>query len=337
MTLKVLELFGGIGAPRAALERLGVDFEIVDYVEIDKFAVNSYNAIYNESYDPQDITEWDKEIDVDMIFHGSPCQDFSLAGNQAGGEEGTETRSSLMWHTVRIVDKLKPKYVIWENVKNVLSKRHKPTFDKYIDKMTELGYSSYYEVLNSKDFGVPQNRERVFVISILDRHTLYMFPQHYKLEKRLKDVLESEVDEKYYLSEKMERYIMGNAVNPNLKDQINRGNMSLNKEVAYTINTTQSRRVGATNYITDDLKERTVNDYLKIRNATKKGYVEAGDGDGVDLAYPTSKTRRGRVQKGISHTLTTDDSKATVVTDSALRIRKLTPKECWRLMDFDDE
>ena len=119
--LKVIELFGGIGAPRQALQKLGIDFEVVDYVEIDKYAVKSYNAIYNENYEPQDITQWDKDIEVDLIMHGSPCQDFSLAGKQAGGDEGTGTRSSLMYETIRIVEKLKPKFVIWENVKNLLS------------------------------------------------------------------------------------------------------------------------------------------------------------------------------------------------------------------------
>ena len=107
--LKLLELFGGIGACSKALERLGIDYEIVDYVEIDKYAVKSYNAIHNTNFEPQDITTWDKDIKVDLIMHGSPCQDFSVAGKQAGGDEGSGTRSSLMYETIRIVDKLKPK------------------------------------------------------------------------------------------------------------------------------------------------------------------------------------------------------------------------------------
>jgi len=186
--MKVLELFGGIGSPRKSLERLGISHEVVDYVEIDKYAVKSYNAIYFESYKPQDITKWDKDIEVDMIFHGSPCQDFSIAGKGKGGVEGTETRSSLMWHTVRIVEKLKPKYVIWENVKAVLNKNHKPTFDKYLEQMEALGYTNYYQVMNSKDYGIPQNRERVFTVSILDDQD-FTFPPKQKLKLRLKDML----------------------------------------------------------------------------------------------------------------------------------------------------
>ena len=107
--IKVLELFGGIGACTKAFERLGIDFEVVDYVEIDKYAVKSYNAMHNTNYEPQDIQKWDKNIYVDFIMHGSPCQDFSLAGLQAGGDEGSGTRSSLMYETIRIVEKLKPK------------------------------------------------------------------------------------------------------------------------------------------------------------------------------------------------------------------------------------
>lgn len=159
--LKVLELFGGIGACTQALKLNGVDFTVVDYVEIDKYACKSYNAINNTNFEPQDITEWDKDIDVDLIMHGSPCQDFSLAGLGRGGDEGSGTRSSLMYETLRIVEKLRPQYVIWENVKNVISKKHKHNFDKYIARMEELGYQNFYQVLNAKDYGVPQNRESI--------------------------------------------------------------------------------------------------------------------------------------------------------------------------------
>lgn len=202
--LKVLELFAGIGACSKALERLGIEHEIVDAVEIDKYAIESFNAIHNTNFEPQDITKWNKDIEVDLIMHGSPCQDFSVAGKGAGGDEGTGTRSSLMYETIRIVEKLKPQYVIWENVKNVLSKKHKHNFDNYINRLKELGYNSYYQVLNSKDYGIPQNRERVFTISIRkDINKGYIFPSKQELKLRLKDMLENKVDEKYYLSDKM--------------------------------------------------------------------------------------------------------------------------------------
>lgn len=199
--LKVLELFGGIGACTAALKRLGIDFEVVDYVEIDKYAVASYNAINETNFEPQDITKWDKDIEVDLIMSGSPCQDFSLAGLGKGGDKGSGTRSSLMYENIRIIEKLKPKYVIWENVKNLLSKKHIHNFNAYLEAMEELGYYSYYQVLNAKDYGIPQNRERVFTISIRkDINNLFTFPPKQELKLKLKDLLEDEVDEKYYLS-----------------------------------------------------------------------------------------------------------------------------------------
>lgn len=207
-SLKVLELFAGIGACSKALERLEIPHEIVDAVEIDKFAIKSFNAIHGTNFEPQDITKWDKDVEADLIMHGSPCQDFSIAGKQAGGDEGSGTRSSLMYETLRIVAKLKPKYVIWENVKNVLSAKHRPNFDAYQKRMEQLGYINFYQVLNAKDYGVPQNRERVFTVSIRRDKKMsglsdpqFEFPEKQPLGKRLKDVLEEKVDEKYYLSD----------------------------------------------------------------------------------------------------------------------------------------
>ena len=126
--ISVLELFGGIGACTKALKNIGMNVNVVDYVEIDKYAVKSYNAINETNFEPQDITKWSKDINIDLIMHGSPCQDFSVAGKQAGGDEGSGTRSSLMYETIRIIEKLHPKYIIWENVKNLLSKKHKHNF-----------------------------------------------------------------------------------------------------------------------------------------------------------------------------------------------------------------
>lgn len=197
--IKILELFGGIGACSSALTRLGIEYEIADYVEIDKYAVKSYNAIHGTNFGPQDITTWDKDIEVDLIMHGSPCQDFSLAGKQAGGDKNSGTRSSLMYETIRIVEKLKPKYVIWENVKNLLSKKHRHNFDAYLETMKQLGYTNYYQVLNAKDYGIPQNRERVFTVSIRkDIDTRFEFPPKQPLKLKLKDMLENEVDDYYY-------------------------------------------------------------------------------------------------------------------------------------------
>ena len=165
--IRVLELFAGIGACSKALDRIGVEHKIVDAVEIDKYAIKSFNAVHGTNFEPQDITKWDKDIECDLIMHGSPCQDFSVAGKQAGGDKDSGTRSSLMYETLRIVEKLKPKYVIWENVKNLISKKHQHNYFEYIKAMAELGYKSYGRVLNAKDYGIPQNRERIYTVSIL--------------------------------------------------------------------------------------------------------------------------------------------------------------------------
>ena len=244
--LKILELFGGIGACSSALTRLGIEYEIADYVEIDKYAVKSYNAIHGTNFEPQDITTWDKDIEVDLIMHGSPCQDFSLAGKQAGGDKDSGTRSSLMYETIRIVEKLNPKYVVWENVKNLLSKKHFHNFNAYLETMEELGYKSYYQVLNAKDYGIPQNRERVFTVSIRkDIDTGFVFPEIQPLKLKLKDMLEDEVDEKYYLSEAMLNYMTGVNQKPSKFPRGERFNQNINRknqDVANAITTNAGNR-----------------------------------------------------------------------------------------------
>lgn len=171
MKIKYLSLFSGIGSPEQALKNLGIEYELVGFSEIDKFAIRSYCAIHevNENLNLGDIEKIDIENlpkDIDLITGGSPCQDYSVSGKNRGGDKGSGTRSSLMWNAVSIYEHCKPKYVIWENVKNVLSKKHKHNFDKYLDEMDRIGYNNFYKILNSKDYGVPQSRERVFVISI---------------------------------------------------------------------------------------------------------------------------------------------------------------------------
>ena len=316
--LRVLELFAGIGACSKALDNLGIGHDIVDAVEIDKYAIAAFNAIHGTNFEPQDITKWDKDIECDLIMHGSPCQDFSIAGKQAGGDEGSGTRSSLMYETLRIVEKLKPKYVIWENVKNLLSKKHVHNWNAYAEYMEELGYTNYCRVLNAKDYGVPQNRERVFTVSILGDGE-FKFPSRRPLTKRLKDVLEDNVDEKYYLTEdklniiyKWEQRQKDNG--RGFRFEIKNGG-SIGRAV-----TTSGDRPSSTNYVA-------------IKTANTKGYDLATDGDGVDLGYPDSKTRRGRVGHGVSKTLPTSDSQGVL---DGFRIRKLTPRECYRLMGFDD-
>lgn len=160
--VQILELFGGIGSPRCALRNIGIPVKAIDYVEIDEKAVRSYNAMFaNElEYKTQSVVGWN--LKPDILIHGSPCQDFSIAGHQKGADEGSETRSSLMWETIHIIEQMgewKPKYVIWENVKNVRSKHMRANHDRYIKEMSRLGYTSNYAVLDAREFGLPQARE----------------------------------------------------------------------------------------------------------------------------------------------------------------------------------
>lgn len=198
--LKVLELFGGIGACTKALKKLGIDFKVMDYVEINKHSVASYNAINGTDFKPQDITKWDKQLEVDFIMHGSPCTSFSLAGKQEGGDEGSGTPSSLMYETLRIVDKLRPKYVLWENVENLLSEHHRHNYDNYLNRMESFGYTNYYKVLESSNYGIPQTRRRVFTLSILGQSN-YQFPPPQKLQKSFYDYLEKDYDDSVVLTE----------------------------------------------------------------------------------------------------------------------------------------
>lgn len=412
--LRVLELFAGIGACSKALTNLGIEHEIVDAVEIDKYAIKSFNAIHGTNFEPQDITTWDKDVECDLIMHGSPCQDFSVAGRGAGGDKDSGTRSSLMYETLRIVEKVKPKVVIWENVKNLLSKKHRHNFDAYVKAMYDMGYNSYWQVLNAKDYGVPQNRERVFTISLAAGWPgEFTFPPKQELTKRLKDVLENNVDEKYYLSDKqvasfkasterakakgngfkfepIERERESNAhhrdsggATPDRQlyqgiigrveaikghDQIkrvygtdgcaptistmqggnrepkiaaSRGRNPMNPSDrslgAPTVQRLEFNKNGTTNTITSVAKDNYVCEPtggVPIRTANKRGYDMAINGDGIDLGYPQSNTRRGRVGHGVAKTIPTSDSQGTL---DGFRIRKLTPRECWRLMGFSDE
>lgn len=168
--VQILELFGGIGSPRCALRNLGIPTKAIDYVEIDEKAVRSYNNMFSEElpYKTQSVVGWN--LKPDILIHGSPCQDFSIAGHQRGADEGSETRSSLMWETIHIIEQMgqwKPQYIIWENVKNVKSKHMIANFVRYQKELEQMGYTNNYEVLDAREFGLPQARERVFTISCL--------------------------------------------------------------------------------------------------------------------------------------------------------------------------
>lgn len=423
--MKLLSLFSGIGAFEKALDRLNINYELVNYCEIDKYASKAYAMMHDcdESLNLGDITKIDTTAlpnDIDLITYGFPCQDISLAGKQKGFEEdGERTRSGLFFEALRIIEDTKPRIAIAENVKNLTSKKFQKEFDIVLTSLEQAGYNNYWQVLNAKDYGIPQNRERVFIVSIrkdID-NGMFKFPEGFELEFRLKDMLEDGVDEKYYISNEMIEYISAKGTK-NFKNCDSR----INLEVARPLTTDQNKRAGTTNYLSDGLPEnfdlsaidiKAVRKYgifdtetskhqagsvwdkeglaptldtmqggyrqpcIEIKEATKKGYKEAYEGDGVYLNRPHQK--RGVVQNGMIQTLKTSCSDVGVVVSDKpicvgqvstgnsqagkvyspdgvsqtlcagthgyamgniehnLRIRKLTPLECFRLMGFDDE
>lgn len=205
--LNVLSLFSGIGAFEKALDNLGIPYNLLAYCEIDKYASKSYSIIHNvpEEKNLKDVTKvdiLDIEDPVDLITYGFPCQDISNAGQQKGfrDEDGNLTRSGLFFEALRIIDDYKPKFAIAENVKALTSKKFTNEFKTVLESLEEVGYNNYWQVLNAKDYGIPQNRERVFIISIRkDIDVGFKFPSPIPLDLRLKDLLDDEVDESYYL------------------------------------------------------------------------------------------------------------------------------------------
>lgn len=216
MTIKVFEAFSGYGSQAMALQRLkqiypDFDYEVVGISEIDKYAIQAYNAVHGETTNYGDISkiDWDNVPDFDLFTYSFPCQDISSAGKQRGLAEGSETRSSLLWECKKAIEAKKPKYLLMENVKALTQKKFLPYLHERERYLGSLGYTNFTKVLNAKNYGVPQNRERVFMASVLG-DAWYEFPKPFELSKRLKDVLEKDVDEKYYLSKKLIKYVFSN-------------------------------------------------------------------------------------------------------------------------------
>ncbi|MBL1226592.1 DNA (cytosine-5-)-methyltransferase [Enterococcus sp. BWR-S5] len=236
MTLQILELFGGIGSPRAGLKKMGIKVKSIDYVEIDPLAVASYNAMFADEleYNTQSVINWN--LKPDILIHGSPCQDISIAGLQMGADEGSETRSSLMWETIRIIQQFgewRPPVVIWENVKGVLHKRMRKNFNRYLEEMEKMGYSNSFKILDARDFGLPQARERVFTISTLGQAFNFEMLKTTKMN-HLSEYLQdnSEVSEAYTVTQPSILSVVG-------QKGIKRATVI--EDFAYTITTRQDR------------------------------------------------------------------------------------------------
>ena len=214
--LRVFTAFSGYDSQCLALNRLGIDYDLVGWSEIDPAAIKAHNALFPQyeerNYGDISKIDWSQVPDFDLFTYSSPCTDFSNAGAQAGGEEGSGTRSSLLWECRKTILAKKPKYLLFENVKALVSDKFLYLFEKWCKELESYGYANYYQVLNSKDYGVPQSRERIFMVSILktddEPNPYYEFPRPVPLTKCVEDILEDNVPEKYYMKQEVtDRYI----------------------------------------------------------------------------------------------------------------------------------
>ena len=326
--IKMLSLFSGIGAFESALKNIGVDFEVVNYCEIDKYASKSYSLIHDipESKNLKDvtkITEWDILDTVDLLSYGFPCQDISVMGEQKGfvNDDNTLTRSGLFFNALDVIKMFKPKVAIAENVKNLTSKRFSKQFKIVLDSLDEAGYNCYWQVLNAKDYGIPQNRERVFIVSIRkDIDKGFTFPVKIPLTMCLKDLLESEVNEKYYLSDKMLAYFESNS------------ELMRERKNGFIFSPTNGE--GIAKSITTMAGSRITDNFIIVKEPKLE---QVGT-----LNRPTTHDFSNRVYSpdGLARTLMGDggnqnDKAGQYLIDE--KIRRLTPRECFRVMGFKDE
>jgi DNA (cytosine-5)-methyltransferase 1 len=376
--------FSGVGAFDQALIRLGIKYNTVFACDMDKYARQTYIHNYGEpDYFPMDV--YDREIPtdpLDIYMTSPPCQAFSLAGKRKGEDD---KRGILFYNSHEFIKKNNPRFFIFENVKGLLSDDSGKTFRRWVEYLggksingnpvlfphTEsVPYHIYFRVLNAKNYGIPQNRERVFIVGIRDDvDNDFTWPKEIFLEKRLRDVLEPEVDEKYYLSDNL----ISCFVNHIERQKAKGSGFDFKPKTGEDIGSSVTTRAG----------QRPDDNFIKVKSATSKGYEVAEIGeDIINFEQPNIETRRGRVGKGVAQTVTTGcqqgvaeqrifgwhenenvvaghrgDAKRSTVSEHVYhkesgvcttiqtahvpklwgyRIRRLTPRECFRLMDFDD-
>lgn len=372
--MKFLDLFAGIGGFRLGMEAAG--HECVGYVEWDKYARKSYEAMHDtegewSANDITTVTDGDLRLlrgqGIDVICGGFPCQSFSVAGKRGGFDD---TRGTLFFEIARFAKQIKPRFLFLENVKGLLSHDKGKTFGTILNTLDELGYDTEWQVLNSKNFGVPQNRERTFIIGHLrGSGGREVFPiggtngevdipveilAHRKGYRRNTQVFNPDgITETLDTGQGGGRghYTIQPVLTPDrLNKRQNGRRFKENGEPSFTLTSQDRHGIMLTR---NEIKRKTdtshclmARDYkgignqemtavLEIKEATKKGYSEAMPGDSVNYSLPNSKTRRGRVGKDIANTLDTGCKQGVVTED--IRIRKLTPKECWRLQGYPDE
>ena len=384
--MKFIDFFSGIGGFHSGLELAGM--ECVGWCEFDKFAQASYRAIYDTTnlWFGDDVTKVKgSELPrADLWTFGFPCQDVSIAGKQKGLKKGT--RSGLFYEIMRLLDERKenkPKWLVCENVKNLLSIDGGGGFLNVVSEMAERGYSVEWKVYNSKNYGVPQNRERVYIVGYYgERCASGLLPIKRENTTTLEQIIGGSQGMRVYNPNTISCTLSSQGGGMGAKtglykiksDVQSLGNTTAYKNENTVLATGISRTLTATDYkhvpkvaldnnhikvmpnLTPDRLEKRQNvrrvknegepsftltsqdrHGVLIKTANKQGYMTAQVGDGIDLAYPESETRRGRVQPQRSNTLTTSDNLGVLIDDQCIKIRKLTPRECWRLQGFTDE
>lgn len=384
MEIRVFTAFSGYDSQCMALDRLhqhnpDFTYELVGWAEIDKYAIQAHNAVYPQwaerNYGDISKIDWAQVPDFDLFTYSSPCQDFSQAGKQAGGTEGSGTRSSLLWECRRAILAKRPKYLLMENVAALVSQKFIRLFNAWQLELESYGYRNFAKVLNAKDYGVPQNRERIFMVSVLDESARYEFPDPMPLTIRLKDVLEKEVEERYYLSEKA------------MEGMTRRHNgdgfcyESDSREYSKCITTEEGDGTNLANYIKDPIvlgwsrsqegKGEVISRHpVKVANCVTAGkrdntqnyvvepFIVASRGREPQVMTPKRTEYGKQIRKqyenheiaeqrkniqqleprtdGVSNTLT-GVQKDNYVCEPSYRIRKLTERECFRLMDMPEE
>lgn len=382
--LKVLECFAGVGSQSMALRNIGVNYEVVGIMEIDKHALVGYSAIHRDLIDDlpkvtdEDMYDYLRKknvgtnfstgknelpkkgeklrqiyladiktknlgdislVDVnnipehDFMTYSFPCKNISNEGKQEGFEEGSGTQSAMLWECKKIIESKKPKFLMMENVMNIVSKRHKSYFDSWCNWLNGVGYKNYWKIYNGNDFGVAQSRERVIMISIredLCDQINFIQPKSNGKKQKLIDIVDYSTLDEYIIDiDSMKGFI--EIIDNDLLEEIK--NKVIDEGVLYTNKESQEIINKRNKYI--PLYNDLNNSSLIVREATKIGFKVAEVGDSINLSQRNSKTRRGRVGKQKAKTLTTACEQAVVLQD--YKIKKLSPLECWRLQGFKDE
>lgn len=336
MKLRVFTSFSGYDSQLMGLRDIGADYECVGWSEIDKWAIKAHDAVFPElaGRNYGDITkiDWNAVSDFDLFTYSFPCTDISSAGKQKGFEEDSGTRSSLLWECRRSIAAKHPKFLLMENVKALISEKYRPLFLKWESWLRSLGYVNYTEILNAKDYGVPQNRERVFMLSILNG-CWYEFPHPVRLEKRLKDVLELEVDEKYYLSETMLKFLQKQT---GRNEPFKPAKIADLNGVAMTINARVHKMSKQDNYV----MQIGVTKQTDWNRQQYRVYDPTGISPTITTKEPKILMRGRGFNKGgeadLPGTITGSAREQNNLLDYADCIRRLTPRECLRLMDVSD-